>query len=155
MAFLHIDKIFRLCNQYIVSYSIYVKGKIYWWFVLLILRQLLNSLAPELEWFYFDNWFLKCWQEYDSDDLLLPLQPSLNYVAPELTRSGTFARTSVDIFSLGCIAYHLLARQPLIDAKNNLRTVSTNYWLAVEADVFFWIVLENVIHILRLLIRVW
>ena len=41
-------------------------------------------------------------------NLLLPLQPSLT----ELTRSATFARTTVDILNLGCIAYHVMARQP-------------------------------------------
>lgn len=64
--------------------------------------------------------------EYDSDDLLLPLQPPLNYIAPELTRSGaSFTRTSSDIFSLGCLAYHLLARHPLVDSKNNLKTYTS------------------------------
>eukprot|EP00250_Pteridium_aquilinum_P016453 c23109_g2_i1 orf=408-3092(+) len=64
--------------------------------------------------------------EYDSDDLLLPLQPPLNYIAPELTRSGaSFARTSSDIFSLGCLAYHLLALHPLVDSKNNLKTYTS------------------------------
>lgn len=64
--------------------------------------------------------------EYDSDDLLLPLQPPLNYTAPELTRSGaSFAHTSSDMYSLGCLAYHLLARHPLIDAKNNLKTYTS------------------------------
>ncbi|KAH7307548.1 hypothetical protein KP509_22G064800 [Ceratopteris richardii] len=64
--------------------------------------------------------------EYDSDDLILPLQPPLNYTAPELTRSGaSFTRASSDIFSLGCLAFHLLARRPLIDCKNNLRTYTS------------------------------
>ncbi|MCO5572030.1 hypothetical protein L7F22_025781 [Adiantum nelumboides] len=64
--------------------------------------------------------------EYDSEDLLLPLHPPLNYTAPELTRSGAaFARTSSDIFSLGCLAYHLLTWNPLIDAKNNLKTYTS------------------------------
>lgn len=61
--------------------------------------------------------------EYDSEDLLLPLQPPLNYTAPELTKSGaSFSCTSSDMYSLGCLAYHLLARHSLIDAKNNLKT---------------------------------
>lgn len=64
--------------------------------------------------------------EYDAEDLLLPLQPPLNYTAPELTRStASFAHTSSDIYSLGCLAYHLLARQPLIDAKNNWKTYTS------------------------------
>ncbi|KAL6525317.1 SCY1-like protein 2 A [Orobanche minor] len=60
--------------------------------------------------------------EYDVEDSILPLQPSINYTAPELVRSKT---TSVgaasDIFSFGCLAYHLIARKPLFDCNNNVK----------------------------------
>ncbi|KAL6498394.1 SCY1-like protein 2 A [Orobanche hederae] len=60
--------------------------------------------------------------EYDVEDSILPLQPSINYTAPELVRSKT---TSVgaasDIFSFGCLGYHLIARKPLFDCNNNVK----------------------------------
>ncbi|KAG2241815.1 hypothetical protein Bca52824_096341 [Brassica carinata] len=53
---------------------------------------------------------------------ILPLQPSLNYTAPELVRSKTpSAGASSDIFSFGCLAYHLVARKPLFDCHNNVK----------------------------------
>lgn len=63
-------------------------------------------------------------QEYDVEDSVLPLQPSLNYTAPELARSkASSAGCSSDIFSFGCLAYHLIARKPLFDCHNNVKMV--------------------------------
>ncbi|CAK9313984.1 unnamed protein product [Citrullus colocynthis] len=60
--------------------------------------------------------------EYDVEDSVLPLQPSLNYTAPELVRSkSSLAGCSSDIFSFGCLAYHLVARKPLFDCHNNVK----------------------------------
>ncbi|KAK1311631.1 hypothetical protein QJS10_CPA07g01011 [Acorus calamus] len=60
--------------------------------------------------------------EYDVEDSLLPLQPSLNYTAPELVRNKpTTSGCSADIFSFGCLAYHLIARKPLLDCHNNVK----------------------------------
>lgn len=54
----------------------------------------------------------------------MPLQPLLEYVAPEITRGqGSSPRTSTDIFSLACVAYHLLTQRSLLQCNNNLRTV--------------------------------
>lgn len=56
---------------------------------------------------------------------MLPVQPSLNYTAPELVRSkGPSAGASSDIFSFGCLAYHLVARKPLLDCNNNVKMVT-------------------------------
>lgn len=63
-------------------------------------------------------------QDYDVDDVVLPLQPPLDYTAPELTRKGAggpFAST--DIFSLALLAFHLLSRHSLLKCNNNLQTV--------------------------------
>lgn len=60
--------------------------------------------------------------EYDVEDSILPLQPSLNYTAPELVRSKSpSAGCSSDIFSFGCLAYHLIAHKPLFDCHNNVK----------------------------------
>ncbi|KAJ0986174.1 hypothetical protein J5N97_004530 [Dioscorea zingiberensis] len=60
--------------------------------------------------------------EYDVEDAVLPLQPSLNYTAPELVRSKELSvGSSSDMFSLGCLAYHLIARKPLLDCHNNVK----------------------------------
>lgn len=60
--------------------------------------------------------------EYDVEDVVVPLQPSLDYTAPELVRSKTpTVSCASDIFSLGCLAYHLLARRPLLECNNNAR----------------------------------
>ncbi|EFJ36554.1 hypothetical protein SELMODRAFT_165698 [Selaginella moellendorffii] len=59
--------------------------------------------------------------EYDVDEVVMPLQPPLNYTAPELTRSNGNPGSCSDIFSLGCLIYHLLSREPLVLCKNNLR----------------------------------
>ncbi|KAL8167086.1 hypothetical protein V2J09_008585 [Rumex salicifolius] len=62
------------------------------------------------------------YSEYDVEDSILPLQPSLNYTAPELVQSksssvGWFS----DIFSFGCLAYHLISHKPLFDCHNNVK----------------------------------
>ncbi|KAG8378548.1 hypothetical protein BUALT_Bualt08G0148400 [Buddleja alternifolia] len=60
--------------------------------------------------------------EYDVEDSILPLQPSINYTAPELVRSKTSSVGSAsDIFSFACLAYHLIARKPLFDCHNNVK----------------------------------
>ncbi|KAH6775197.1 kinase family with ARM repeat domain-containing protein [Perilla frutescens var. hirtella] len=60
--------------------------------------------------------------EYDVEDSILPLQPSINYTAPELVRSKTSSvGSAADIFSFGCLAYHLIARKPLFDCNNNVK----------------------------------
>ncbi|XP_011004854.1 PREDICTED: SCY1-like protein 2 [Populus euphratica] len=60
--------------------------------------------------------------EYDDEDSILPLQPSLNYTAPELVRSkAPSAGCSSDIFSFGCLAYQLIAHKPLFDCHNNVK----------------------------------
>lgn len=60
--------------------------------------------------------------EYDVEDSVLPLQPSLNYTAPELVRSkASSAGSASDIFSFACLAYHLIARKPLFDCHNNVK----------------------------------
>ncbi|KAL5716068.1 SCY1-like protein 2 A [Ranunculus cassubicifolius] len=59
--------------------------------------------------------------EYD-EDTVLPNQPSLNYTAPELVRSNSStAGCASDMFSFGCLAYHLIARKPLFDCHNNVK----------------------------------
>ncbi|KAL8485777.1 hypothetical protein ACS0TY_027887 [Phlomoides rotata] len=68
--------------------------------------------------------------EYDVEDSILPLQPSINYTAPELVRSKTSSiGSAADIFSFGCLAYHLIARKPLFDCHNNVKMYmnSLNY----------------------------
>lgn len=60
--------------------------------------------------------------EYDVEDSIVPLQPSINYTAPELVRSKTsLVGSAADIFSFGCLAYHLIARKPLFDCNNNVK----------------------------------
>ncbi|KAL1833622.1 hypothetical protein ACET3Z_003273 [Daucus carota] len=60
--------------------------------------------------------------EYDVEDSLFPLQPSLNYTAPELVRSkSSSVGCSSDIFSFACLVYHLVARKPLFDCHNNVK----------------------------------
>ncbi|CAN8239332.1 unnamed protein product [Cochlearia groenlandica] len=62
------------------------------------------------------------YSEYDVEDSILPVQPSLNYTAPELVRSKSpSVGVSSDIFSFGCLAYHLVARKPLLDCNNNVK----------------------------------
>ncbi|XP_004290244.1 PREDICTED: SCY1-like protein 2 [Fragaria vesca subsp. vesca] len=73
--------------------------------------------------------------EYDVEDSVLPLQPSLNYTAPELARSKALsAGCSSDIFSFGCLAYHLVACKPLFDCHNNVKMyMNTLSYLSSEA----------------------
>ncbi|CAO2191041.1 unnamed protein product [Urochloa humidicola] len=62
------------------------------------------------------------YSDYDVEDTALPLQPSLNYTAPELVRSGdSKVGSACDMFSFGCLAYHLIARRPLLDCHNNVK----------------------------------
>ncbi|GLT93895.1 hypothetical protein SLE2022_116650 [Rubroshorea leprosula] len=73
--------------------------------------------------------------EYDVEDSVLPLQPSLNYTAPEMVRSKSpSAGCASDIFSFGCVAYHLIARKPLFDCHNNVKMyMNTLNYLSNEA----------------------
>ncbi|KAJ6851299.1 SCY1-like protein 2 isoform X1 [Iris pallida] len=73
--------------------------------------------------------------EYEVEDSILPLQPSLNYTAPELVRSKSLtAGCSSDMFSFGCLAYHLVGRKPLLDCRNNVKMyINTLTYLTSEA----------------------
>ncbi|CAM8989183.1 unnamed protein product [Rhodiola kirilowii] len=75
------------------------------------------------------------YSEYDVEDSVLPLQPSLNYCAPELVRSKSgSAGCASDIFSFGCLAYHLIARKPLFNCNNNVKMyMNTLAYLTNEA----------------------
>ena len=58
------------------------------------------------------------------EDSVLPLQPSLNYTAPELVRSKSpSVGCSSDMFSLGCLAFNLVAHKGLLDCHNNVKMV--------------------------------
>ena len=84
---------------------------------------------------YDDDRCLLMWnvQEYDGEDSMLPVRPSLNYTAPELVRSKSpSAGASSDIFSFGCLAYHLVARKPLLDCNNNVKMVTLKPELAIS-----------------------
>nr|GEW32845.1 SCY1-like protein 2 [Tanacetum cinerariifolium] len=62
------------------------------------------------------------YSEYDVEDSVLPIQPSLNYTAPELVRSKAPSYgCSSDIFSFACLAFHLIAKKPLFDCHNNVK----------------------------------
>ncbi|KAH0881187.1 hypothetical protein HID58_068581 [Brassica napus] len=62
------------------------------------------------------------YSEYDVEDSIPLVQPSLCYTAPEFVRSKSpSAGASSDSFSFGCIAYHLVARKPLLDCNNNVK----------------------------------
>ncbi|KAE8666530.1 hypothetical protein F3Y22_tig00112498pilonHSYRG00308 [Hibiscus syriacus] len=73
--------------------------------------------------------------EYDTEDSVIPLQPSLDYTAPELVRSKASSDgCSSDIFSFGCLTYHLIARKPLFDCHNNVKMyMNTLTYLSNEA----------------------
>ncbi|KAG4201381.1 hypothetical protein ERO13_A05G275400v2 [Gossypium hirsutum] len=88
------------------------------------------------------------YSEYDTEDSVIPLQPSLNYTAPELVRSkASSAGCSSDIFSFGCLAYHLIARKPLFDCHNNVKMyMNTLTYLSNEA---FSLVPPELIHDLQ------
>ncbi|KAF5205308.1 Scy1-like protein, partial [Thalictrum thalictroides] len=64
--------------------------------------------------------------EYDEDSVL-PNQPSLNYTAPELVQSkASTTACASDMFSFGCLAYHLITHKPLFDCHNNARMYMNN-----------------------------
>ncbi|KAL2986885.1 hypothetical protein AAZX31_12G231700 [Glycine max] len=89
--------------------------------------------------------------EYDVEDSILPLQPSLNYTAPELVRSTvSSAGCSSDIFSIGCLAYHLIARKPLFDCHNNVK-MYMNTLTYLSSDAFSSIPSELVPDLQRML----
>ncbi|KAL1291256.1 hypothetical protein HN51_059804 [Arachis hypogaea] len=89
--------------------------------------------------------------EYDVEDSVLPLQPSLNYTAPELVRSTVpSAGWSSDIFSFGCVAYHLIARKSLFDCHNNVK-MYTNTLTYLSSDAFSSIPSELVHDLQRML----
>lgn len=89
--------------------------------------------------------------EYDVEDSILPLQPSLNYTAPELVRSNAPSTGwSSDIFSLGCVAYHLIARKSLFDCHNNVK-MYTNTLTYLSSDAFSSIPSELVPDLQRML----
>ncbi|GBG61581.1 hypothetical protein CBR_g22378 [Chara braunii] len=57
----------------------------------------------------------------------LPLQPNLDYVAPELTRSNAgVASPAADVFSLGLLAYRMFAGVSLLTCNNNLKTFTSS-----------------------------
>ena len=65
--------------------------------------------------------------EYDVEDSILLLQPSLNYTAPEMVQSrGSPAGPVSDIFSFRCLAYHLIAHKPLFDCHNNMEMYTSS-----------------------------
>ncbi|KAJ1409683.1 Protein kinase domain [Sesbania bispinosa] len=89
--------------------------------------------------------------EYDVEDSILPLQPSLNYTAPELVRStASSAGCPSDIFSFGCLAYHLIARKPLFDCHNNVK-MYMNTLTYLSSDAFSSIPSELVPDLQRML----
>ncbi|XP_027089967.1 SCY1-like protein 2 A [Coffea arabica] len=73
--------------------------------------------------------------EYDVEDSILPLQPALDYTAPELVRSkASTVGSASDIFSFACLAYHLVARKPLFNCHNNVKMyMNTLTYLSSEA----------------------
>lgn len=75
-------------------------------------------------------------QDYDVDEVVMPLQPPLDYTAPELTRKVAGGpRTTTDIFSLALLAYHLLSHKPLLQCNNNLQTVRFFSYLKTVVDI--------------------
>ncbi|KAK9092864.1 hypothetical protein Syun_027775 [Stephania yunnanensis] len=89
--------------------------------------------------------------EYDVEDSVLPLQPSLNYTAPELVRSKAVkVGYAADIFSLGCLAYHLIARKPLLECHNNVK-MYTNSLMYLSNNAFSSLSPELVHDLQRLL----
>ncbi|XP_042428100.1 SCY1-like protein 2 [Zingiber officinale] len=89
--------------------------------------------------------------EYDVEDAALPIQPSLNYTAPELVRNNaTSSGSPCDIFSFGCLVYHLIARKPLLDCHNNVK-MYTNSMTYLTSETFSAIPLELVVDLRRML----
>uniref|UniRef100_A0A0D9V2X3 Protein kinase domain-containing protein n=1 Tax=Leersia perrieri TaxID=77586 RepID=A0A0D9V2X3_9ORYZ len=91
------------------------------------------------------------YSDYDVEDTALPLQPSLNYTAPELVRSGeSKVGSACDIFSFGCLAYHLVARRPLLDCHNNVK-MYMNSLTYLTSEAFSNIPTELVVDLQRML----
>ncbi|EPS68984.1 hypothetical protein M569_05783, partial [Genlisea aurea] len=89
--------------------------------------------------------------EYDVEDSILPLQPSINYAAPELVRrKASSVGSACDIFSLGCLAYHLIARKPLLNCNNNVK-MYTNSLTYLTTENFSAIPRELVPDLQRML----
>ncbi|KAL0919957.1 hypothetical protein M5K25_009049 [Dendrobium thyrsiflorum] len=89
--------------------------------------------------------------EYDVEDSILPLQPSLNYTAPELVRSqSSTIGSSADIFSFACLAYHLIARKLLLDCHNNVK-MYMNSLSYLSSESFSSIPPELIVDIQRML----
>ncbi|KAM7253073.1 hypothetical protein ACFE04_025691 [Oxalis oulophora] len=73
--------------------------------------------------------------EYDVEDSVIPLQPSLDYTAPELVRSKSPSTGySSDVFSFGCLTYHLITHKPLFDCHNNVKMIANTYGLWVSLN---------------------
>jgi SCY1-like protein 2 len=90
-------------------------------------------------------------KDYDVEDTALPLQPSLNYTAPELVRSGdSKVGSACDIFSFGCLAYHLVARRPLLDCHNNVK-MYMNSLTYLTSEAFSNIPADLVVDLQRML----
>lgn len=62
-------------------------------------------------------------------------------MAPELVRSkANTVGSSSDIFSFGCLAYHLIARKPLLDCHNNVKMVSlTTLYFCLRSTILHFI----------------
>uniref|UniRef100_A0A0D3ER89 Protein kinase domain-containing protein n=1 Tax=Oryza barthii TaxID=65489 RepID=A0A0D3ER89_9ORYZ len=91
------------------------------------------------------------YSDYDVEDTALPLQPSLNYTAPELVRSGdSKVGSACDIFSFGCLAYHLVARRPLLDCHNNVK-MYMNSLTYLTSEAFSNIPADLVVDLQRML----
>ncbi|KAL9173573.1 hypothetical protein ABFS82_03G124000 [Erythranthe guttata] len=89
--------------------------------------------------------------EYDVEDSILPLQPSINYTAPELVRNkASSVGCAADIFSFGCLAYHLIARKPLFDCHNNVK-MYMNSLTYLTSEVFSTIPRELLPDLQRML----
>lgn len=91
------------------------------------------------------------YSEYDVEDSLLPLQPSLNYTAPELVRTKASSYgCSSDIFSFACLAFRLIAKKPLFDCHNNVK-MYMNSLTYLSSDSFSSIPPELVTDLKRML----
>ncbi|XP_078167971.1 SCY1-like protein 2 A [Carex rostrata] len=91
------------------------------------------------------------YSEYDEEDAVLPLQPSLNYTAPELVRNrGSTITSSSDMFSFGCLAYHLAAKKPLLDCHNNVK-MYINTLTYLSSDAFSNVPTDLVLDLQRML----
>jgi hypothetical protein len=78
--------------------------------------------------------------DYGVEDTALPLQPSVNYTVPELVPSGdSKLGFTCDIFSFGCLAYHLVSHRPLLDCHNNMKMVSLLIWHMLCQNIMYLI----------------